>query len=547
MQLKIKMAATTTQWNCSVCTYANPTKDVVCEMCASPREMTAAMAATGPSSTATMADTATASSMSSSIMMTPSLLAQTWQSYRNSSHTNTASASASASSLSQRSCRTSSCTIFSQTTGQPPHCFANAVHHVPIRMELPPCCCGDPSKFQTNSGRTPRLSFAFAEQAIMACKAALFQDSHAYEQILACTNAADAKAWGRRVTAFDQRTWDAYQCTIVRHVLLAKLRWPLFRTTLLATGTTLIIECTKGDWVWGCALAVTDTKVYSPECWSGLNLLGWGLMEAREVARTQQAQPQPQAPPSSVAPMTSKRSPPKRPRIRKEDTTKQHPSQETTAAENTIHFLATKYILQGPNAFRRLPRTTPDQQVSPPVRADLAQAVPGIVMASCPEAQTMKGERDRKDVTRMLTDIYRYGLHMHGGPESSLNRIIIPALRYIISQVQRWDPLAPKRVVLLRNLVEAMQECQQVQARVILRIYSDLTAQTATLDSQLQYSLVHYKDAALHILITQYHAPSCDWDHTKVDPQQQRAHLMSGCKLLLLRFWYFIYCCRIVL
>ena len=149
----------------------------------------------------------------------------------------------------------------------------------------------------------------------------------------------------------------------------------------------------------------------------------------------------------------------------------------------------------------------------------------------------------------MLTDIYRYGLHMHGGPESSLNRIIIPALRYIISQVQRWDPLAPKRVVLLRNLVEAMQECQQVQARVILRIYSDLTAQTATLDSQLQYSLVHYKEAALHILITTYHAPSCDWDHTKVDPQQQRAHLMSGCKLLLLllRFWNFIYCCRIVL
>uniref|UniRef100_A0A7R9ZCR0 Uncharacterized protein n=1 Tax=Pseudictyota dubia TaxID=2749911 RepID=A0A7R9ZCR0_9STRA len=81
---------------------------------------------------------------------------------------------------------------------------------------------------------------------------------------------------------------------------------------------------------------------------------------------------------------------------------------------------------------------------------------------------------------------------------------------------------------MVRNLAEACQDCQQVQARVILRMYGDLTSQTETFESQLKYSLVRSKEAALQILITKYHSPSCDLDHTMVEPQNQRAHLWSG-------------------
>lgn len=140
----------------------------------------------------------------------------------------------------------------------------------------------------------------------------------------------------------------------------------------------------------------------------------------------------------------------------------------------------------------------------------------------------MRGERGRKSVTKMLTDIYDRGLFMHGGATSSVNSTVVPAFRHIISELNKLDPQHKKRVSMVRDLAEACQDCQQVQARVILRFYGDLTSQNETLESQLKYSLVRSKEAALQILITKYHGPSCDFDHTMVNPENQRAHLWSG-------------------
>lgn len=126
----------------------------------------------------------------------------------------------------------------------------------------------------------------------------------------------------------------------------------------------------------------------------------------------------------------------------------------------------------------------------------------------------------------MLLDTYKQGLHMHGGPDSSVNKIVIPAFRYIVSELNKLEPLDKKRVSLVRTLAEACQDCQQVQARVILRIYGDLTSQTETFESQLKYSLVQSKETALQVLITKYHS-SCDLDHTKVYPQNQRAQSLE--------------------
>jgi hypothetical protein len=60
-----------------------------------------------------------------------------------------------------------------------------------------------------------------------------------------------------------------------------------------------------------------------------------------------------------------------------------------------------------------------------------------------------------------------------------------------------------------------------------MRIYSDMTAQTATFERQLLYSLMRQKEAALDRLITRYHGPGCDWDYTRVKPWEQRPHLLS--------------------
>jgi len=141
---------------------------------------------------------------------------------------------------------------------------------------------------------------------------------------------------------------------------------------------------------------------------------------------------------------------------------------------------------------------------------------------------TLRGERGQKEVTTMLYDTYQQGLFMHGDPSSPVNQIIIPAFRYIFSELSALKRHDPKRIEILTTLAHACQDCQQVQAREILRIYQELTCQSLTFEDQLLYSMVRLKESALHEYITQHHYGVCDLDHNHVEPHQQRAHLWSA-------------------
>lgn len=221
-------AATATRWNCSACMYANPKNELVCEICLTARGIAAAGTGTASSTTTTTV-----------MMMTPPLLNQTWRSYGN-------------------SLRITSLTVFSQSTM---HMFSNYAHHLPELVDIPPYC--NPTAL-ANSGRNQQISFDFALKAIMACKAALFHDYTSFDRIMACTDSKQAKSLGRQVLSFDQRVWNVHQCSIVRHITIAKLGWHNFRTALLQTGNNIIAECTNGDWVWGCSFDISDGNVYYP-------------------------------------------------------------------------------------------------------------------------------------------------------------------------------------------------------------------------------------------------------------------------------------------
>merc|ERR1719464_385398 len=136
-----------------------------------------------------------------------------------------------------------------------------------------------------------------------------------------------------------------------------------------------------------------------------------------------------------------------------------------------------------------------------------------MVMDSVPEAQHMRGERDKKAVADMIAGIYAHGLHMHGGPDSPVNREVLPAMHFIIGRLSELPARSQKRVQALKSLVEACQDGQQVQARTILRVFGDFIAQAQSLQSQLKYSLLRMKEAALQRLITKWH-PSCDGGDT---------------------------------
>ena len=191
--------------------------------------------------------------------------------------------------------------------------------------------------------------------------------------------------------------------------------------------------------------------------------------------------------------------------------------------EHTVNVLAARYDF-GPNAFGPLRRKPP--QVS--AARDLSGQVRALCEASVDGVARMRGQRGQKYVTQMLTACYRQGLFMHGPPSSAVNVQIIPAIRTVVAAMAALPARDPKRVACLTTLANACLDCQQVQAREILRAYSDLTAQTETMERQLKYSLVRQKEAALQVLITARHGPTADQDHTRVSPWQQRAHLFSG-------------------
>jgi len=152
--------------------------------------------------------------------------------------------------------------------------------------------------------------------------------------------------------------------------------------------------------------------------------------------------------------------------------------------------------------------------------------------ASVAGIRNMRGERGAKTVTQMISDCQQQGLFMLGPPQSPVNNQVIPAIRFILAEMTKLPAKAQKRVNCLTALAQAFQDCQQVQAREILRIYGDLTAQNLTFEKQLRYSLLRCKEAALDGFISQRH-DRCDEDHTRVKPWQQRAHLTSGYTVLL--------------
>jgi hypothetical protein len=156
---------------------------------------------------------------------------------------------------------------------------------------------------------------------------------------------------------------------------------------------------------------------------------------------------------------------------------------------------------------------------------NLASKVHSIMTDSVKGVAGMKSAtRDARPVLDIISSIYTGGLSTMS---QNINSEIIPAIHYIFHIANGLKAKDNKRVSMLQRLADAMLDCQQIQAREILRIYGDLTCQSQTLESQTQYFLLKLKENALDQFITMMHV-GCDLDHTKTVPGKQRAHLKSA-------------------
>jgi len=56
-----------------------------------------------------------------------------------------------------------------------------------------------------------------------------------------------------------------------------------FADYLLATGNRVLVEASPRDTIWGIGLGGENPKAQHPDTWRGLNLLGFALMEVRDI------------------------------------------------------------------------------------------------------------------------------------------------------------------------------------------------------------------------------------------------------------------------
>lgn len=121
-----------------------------------------------------------------------------------------------------------------------------------------------------------------AEHWMMAGKARLFKDDETLAEILAAPDPHSAKALGRKVASFEDKVWKSQARAIVTEGNVHKFsQHPMLRNYLLSTGSSILVEASPRDRIWGIGLSAGNPDATNPERWRGQNLLGFALMDVR--------------------------------------------------------------------------------------------------------------------------------------------------------------------------------------------------------------------------------------------------------------------------
>jgi ribA/ribD-fused uncharacterized protein len=128
------------------------------------------------------------------------------------------------------------------------------------------------------------IAYVCAEQWMMAEKARLFKDEKTLASILSSSDPRQVKALGQRVTPFDDQRWNKNKYAIVVFGNYLKFSQDSALAAYLdKTRGKILVETSPTDKIWGIGMAQEDKDVYTVSKWKGQNLLGFALMEVRDI------------------------------------------------------------------------------------------------------------------------------------------------------------------------------------------------------------------------------------------------------------------------
>jgi len=136
-----------------------------------------------------------------------------------------------------------------------------------------------PSPFTVDS-----ITYSTAEHWMMTEKARLFGDAEIAERVIGAKTPKEAKELGRAVRGFDVAAWEQSCFSIVREGNRHKfIQNAGYKEYLLGTGNRVLVEASPVDAIWGIGLAADSAQAKVPHQWRGKNLLGFALMEVRDL------------------------------------------------------------------------------------------------------------------------------------------------------------------------------------------------------------------------------------------------------------------------
>jgi ribA/ribD-fused uncharacterized protein len=120
-----------------------------------------------------------------------------------------------------------------------------------------------------------------AEHWMMAKKAVLFNDEGTLKEIIAAADPKEVKALGRKVKNFNADIWKQHAYTFVVQGNFHKFsQHENLKAFLLSTNNNIIVEASPFDNIWGIGTKAHETNI---NLWKGTNLLGFALMEVRDM------------------------------------------------------------------------------------------------------------------------------------------------------------------------------------------------------------------------------------------------------------------------
>ena len=128
------------------------------------------------------------------------------------------------------------------------------------------------------------IKFTSMEQYMMYQKAVTFNDYSTAVRVLKASNEAEIKALGRQVKNYNNTIWNGVRQIIVYRGCLEKFKQNEdLAEKLLKTEDHVLAECAVGDIIWGIGLSMQDDRRLDMSQWKGQNLLGFTLMQVRDI------------------------------------------------------------------------------------------------------------------------------------------------------------------------------------------------------------------------------------------------------------------------